>query len=151
MHQTKEPFELVIHIDEAGTRATASYRIQVFDAADVVIAAATRFDSVTLTELGAAFPWGEFIPAAVQGALLSVETTNAKLAAVTAERDKLLASARGLTIPEAPLDVSVPHVEEPAPAAPVAPPVVEEPVVAPVVVEEPVVAPLEADPAAGAI
>ena len=86
--------------------------------------------------------------------------------------------APDFTIPEAPLDVSVPHVEEPAPAAPVAPPVVEEPVAPPVVeepvvapvvveepvapvaveepvvapvVEEPVVAPLEADPAAGSI
>ena len=130
MHQTKEPFELVIHVDGAGTRATASYRLQVFDDADVVIAGATRFESVTLTGLGAAFPWGEFIPAAVQGALLSVETTNAKLAAVTAERDKLLAAA-----PTSP-------VASPAPVeAPVAPPVVEEPVVAPVVVEEPVEAP----------
>jgi hypothetical protein len=114
--------------------------LQVFDDADVVIAGATRFESVTLTGLGAAFPWGEFIPAAVQGALLSVETTNAKLAAVTAERDKLLAAA-----PTSPV-ASPAHVEAPA-----APPAVEEPVVAPVAVEEPVVAPLEADPAAGPI
>ena len=170
MHQTKEPFELVIHIDEAGTRATASYRLRVFDEADVVIEGATRIEGVTLTELGAAFPWGEFIPAAVQGALLSVETTNAKLAAVTAERDKLLASAGSLTIPEAPLDVSpvAPPVEEPGVAtveALVPPTVVEEPAPAPTVVKEPeptaeallgeatgdAVSPLEADPAAGSI
>ena len=72
-----------------------------------------------------------------QGAIL------AQLAAVTAERDKLLANAAN-PAPTSP-------VASPAPVeAPVAPPVVEEPV-APVAVEEPVVAPLEADPAAGSI
>ena len=69
-----------------------------------------------------------------QGVLL------AQLAAVTAERDKLLAAA-----PTSPVASPAP-VEEPV----VAPVVVEEPV-APVAVEEPAVAPLEADPAAGAI
>ena len=72
-----------------------------------------------------------------QGAIL------AQLAAVTAERDKLLANAAN-PAPTSP-------VASPAPVeAPAAPPVVEEPV-APVAVEEPVVAPLEADPAAGSI
>jgi len=76
--RTKEPFELVIHIDEAGTRATASYRLRVYDDDGVIIEGATTMESVTLTELGAAFPWGEFIDGATRGALVAVEEAKLK-------------------------------------------------------------------------
>jgi len=85
MRKTKEPFELVIHIDEAGTRATASYRLRVFDDADTIIEGATTMEAVTLTELGAAFPWGEFIDAVTKGALVTVDAEKAKAATANTE------------------------------------------------------------------
>jgi hypothetical protein len=89
MQIKKEPFELVIHIDETGTRATASYRIRVFDDAGVVIDGATKMESVTLAELGDAFPWKEFIDATVQQTLVNCEALTAQLA--TANADKVAA------------------------------------------------------------
>lgn len=89
MQIEKKPFELVIHIDEAGTRATASYRTRVFDDAGAVIDGATKMESVTLADLGTAFPWGGFVPLATQTALTQCETMTAQLA--TANTDKTAA------------------------------------------------------------
>jgi hypothetical protein len=98
MQIKKEPFELVVHIDEVGTRATASYRTRVFDDAGDVIDGATKTEGVTLTELGATFPWSEFINSATQALLVQCEAqtkavadAQAALATITAERDELKA------------------------------------------------------------
>lgn len=80
MQTEKKPFEIVIHIDEAGTRATASYRIRILDDAGAVIDGATKMESVTMTELGDAFPWKEFIDAATQAMLVQVEMLTARVA-----------------------------------------------------------------------
>lgn len=69
----REPFELVIHVDENGTRATASYRIRHYDEDDSTRLVATEMESVTLGALGDDFPWGEFVDTAAQAALLQSE------------------------------------------------------------------------------
>lgn len=77
MEKRREPFELVIHIDEAGTRATASYRTRIFDDAGVVDdSIPPLIDSVTLDKLGDEFPWSEFVDAGAKSAMIQLDAAN---------------------------------------------------------------------------
>ena len=136
MHKNTHIERVLIVLDPDGSfKAAHQESLSIIKAGGTVLASVQEpATALTAEALSQALP--------SQGAIL------AQLAAVTAERDKLLAAA-----PTSP-------VASPAPvAAPAAPPVVEEPVapvaveepVAPVAVEELTVAPLEADPAAGSI
>ena len=93
MQIIKEPFELVIHIDGKGTRATASYRIQILDDSGALIDSATSYQGVTLAELGAVFPWSEFINATTQGLLVKSEADTAAVVSAQAEVATLKAEA----------------------------------------------------------
>lgn len=93
MKKLKEPFELVVHIDEAGTRATASYRTRLWDDDGTLIDAATTIDSVTLEQLGNNFPWTEYIGEALKGALLVCEKSSADLTEAKAEIERLTAAS----------------------------------------------------------
>lgn len=97
MEKRREPFELVIHIDEAGTRATASYRTRIFDDAGVVDdSIPPLIDSVTLDKLGDEFPWSEFVDAGAKSAMIQLDAANTarKAAEQSAEKSVQEANAR---------------------------------------------------------
>ena len=147
MHKSTyiERILIVLHADGAIKGAHQESLTTIKDGDTVLASVQEPATALTAEALAQALP--------TQGAIL------AQLAAVTAERDALLANAANpaptspvaspahveapaFTIPEAPLDVSpvAPPVEEPGVAtveALVSPPVVEEPAPAPTVVKEP--------------
>lgn len=105
MEKRKEAFELVLHIDEDGARATGSYRTRYYDdEGKLDTSIQPKIEGVTLAELGDAFPWSDFIPAATQGALLKVENAEAALKQALGAVDDLKARIRAVIDPPSDTD-----------------------------------------------